>query len=94
MGTHQWDGVLSDVGAGGVCLMDDHDLLIRIDEKMDACLTWQKEHKEACHTAHMGYEKDLAELKAWKYKEAGGLMVITLLLNVMGKWLMHWWEPR
>ena len=66
----------------------DHDLLIRMDEKMDAVLAWQTEHMARCHEVHKENGKQLAKLEEWKYKEAGALAVLVLFLQVAGEWLM------
>ena len=64
--------------------MEDHDLLIRIDEKMDSVIQWQEVHMAQCHQDHTRYEKDLSELKEWKWKVAGALCVLVFLLNFIG----------
>ena len=67
----------------------DHYLLIRMDEKMDSVLKWQKEHQEMCHADHTRYEADLGELKAWKYKETGALILLGVLINVALRWVFR-----
>ena len=61
----------------------ERDLLIRMDEKMDAVLQWQEEHR----TGHIDQEKRLRGVEAWKYKEAGALGVLTVLFNVVVDWV-------
>lgn len=70
--------------------MSDHDLLLRIDERMTTVLNWQDEHMARCHTKHDEQDKEIQGLKEWKYREAGALAVLVFGLNLMGKWLMGW----
>ena len=64
--------------------MDDHDLLIRMDEKMDTVLQWQEEHT----VVHTDSENRLRSVEGWKYKEAGALGVLTVLFNVVVDWVL------
>ena len=57
--------------------MTDHDLLVRLDEKMDTALARLSEH-----------EHDIRAIKEWKYREAGGLTVFVFLINLVGHWVM------
>ena len=67
---------------------NDHDLLIRMDEKMDAVLAWQTEHMAKCHATHEKHEGRLTKLEEWKYREAGALAVLVFLLQFAGEWMM------
>ena len=60
---------------------DDHTILIRLDEKMDAVLRWQLEHRENCHVTHTDHEGRLRGLERWKWKEAGALGMLVLAAN-------------
>ena len=62
---------------------NDHDLLIRIDEKMDAVLAWQTEHLQRCHETHKDHAGRLAKLEEWKWKEAGVVAFLVVLATVM-----------
>ena len=64
--------------------MDDHERLIRIDEKMDTVLLWEREHTEHCHTMHRQYEQDIKELQVWRWKWAGITAAVVFLLNIIG----------
>ena len=66
----------------------DHDLLVRIDERMDTVLAWQQEHMTKCHATHEKHDGRITKLEEWKWKEAGALVVLMVVLQVIGKWLM------
>ena len=68
----------------------DHDLLIRLDQKMDTGMGWQTEHMARCPQKHETQDRDIQSLKEWKYREAGALAVLVFCLNLVGKWLMGW----
>ena len=61
----------------------ERDLLIRMDEKMDAVLQWQEKHI----VVHTDSETRLRSVEGWKYKEAGALGVLTVLFNVVVDWV-------
>ena len=67
----------------------DHDILIRLDEKMDAVRDWQTEHMTKCHTVHDKHDARLRTLEEWKWKEAGVLGVLVFLWS----WLKDKWLP-
>mgnify|MGYP001563709417 FL=1 len=67
--------------------MDDHELLVRIDERMDTVIKWQTEHMAKCHIVHADHEGRLRGVESWKYKEAGALGVLTVLANWVWNWL-------
>ena len=56
----------------------DHDILVRLDQKMDSVMLWQQEHRDACHTVHADHEERLRGLERWKWKEAGVLSIVLL----------------
>ena len=62
---------------------EDHDLLVRIDERMGTVMAWQAEHMEKCHTVHKDHERRIRGVESWKYKEAGAVS----LLSVLWPWL-------
>lgn len=51
----------------------DHDILIRLDEKMDTVVEWQRE-----------YAPRIAALEAWRWKWVGAMGVLVLLLTFIG----------
>ena len=69
----------------------DHDLLVRIDERMDTVLAWQQAHMTKCHQTHEGR---LNKLEEWKYREAGALAVLVFLLQFAGEWIMGLMEMK
>ena len=72
-----------------VIVMDasDHDLLIRIDEKMDAVQSWQQEHMTKCHTVHDKHDTRITKLEEWKYREAGALALLVFVVQAFGTWI-------
>ena len=69
-----WDGVDRREPKGD---MNDHDLLVRIDERVEQTRNWQEEHMAKCHSVHDKHDTRLRHLEEWKWKEAGaiGLLV-------------------
>lgn len=67
----------------------DHDLLVRIDERMDTVLDWQQEHMQKCHAVHDKHEGRLEKLEEWKWKEAGALSLLVVLLTLAVRWVLH-----
>ena len=66
----------------------DHDLLLRIDERMAESRRWQEEHMERCHLAHEAHDNKIRSLEEWKWKEAGGVSVVMLLLQLALRYLL------
>mgnify|MGYP001599759955 FL=1 len=69
--------------------VSDHDVLIRLDVKMDSVLHWQEEHMARSHEVHKQQQRDLDNLKEWKYREAGALAVLVFVLQFVGEWVMQ-----
>ena len=66
----------------------ERDLLIRMDEKMDAVLLWQTEHLQRCHETHKDHERRLRGMEEWKWKEAGVIAMCVFLWQGMGEWVI------
>ena len=69
---------------------DDHDILIRLDEKMDAVLAWEQEHMAKCHSVHDKHDVRITKLEEWRWKEVGALALLVLCLQY-GKEVMAAW---
>ena len=66
--------------------MNDHELLIRIDERMEQVLSWQDEHMKRCHTTHERHDREIKELQEWKWKETGALGLLVFLVEYVKHW--------
>lgn len=67
--------------------MTDHDLLMRIDERMGAVLSWQQEHMAKCHKVHDAHNARIGKLEEWTWKAAGALSLLVTLLTLGLRWL-------
>ena len=66
--------------------LSDHDLLLRLDEKMDALLEWRMEHAKK----HSEYDADIKKLQEWRWREAGALSVLVFVID----WVKGWFSGR
>jgi hypothetical protein len=67
--------------------MNDHDLLIRLDEKLEALRTDVKDLKDGFAKRLDTVETDVEALKEWKWKEAGAIAVALTALQFLSKYL-------
>ena len=65
----------------------ERDLLIRMDEKMDAVLKWQEQHMARCHVVHAQHETQIQALQEWRWKQMGALSAVVLLINIVIRFL-------
>ena len=67
--------------------MDDHDLLIRVDAKMDTLVQRLEEHIIQSGETHSDFRSRVNALEQWKWKWAGaislGVFLVTISLNLV-----------
>ena len=67
---------------------NDHDLLVRLDEKFDALTTRMEEHCASSQRIHDRQCARLDILEAWKWKWVGAVTVLVVLVNVIVRLLL------
>lgn len=67
----------------------DHDILIRLDEKVDTMLVWQKTHVGD----HRVQEKRVTQLEQWRWRWGGIAVVLIFLLTLAGNLAMRLVAP-
>ena len=61
-------------------MSDDHDLLIRIHENVESIKQWVDQHD----CTHKELRGDIDLLKQWKWRWAGAIGILTILLTFVG----------
>ena len=67
----------------------DHDILIRMDEKMTGIRDRFIEHVQAEEVRHVRHETRLTALEQWRWKWVGAIAVLMFLFNLFSDRVKH-----
>lgn len=64
--------------------MDDHDLLVRIDERLGTTVTRFDEHLTQSERVHGKQDARIATLEQWKWRWAGAIGILGFFISLIG----------